>query len=146
MCLYKTLFVPDLKENLISIGKATDRGGQVIFKGDQAVVLNKDGHVLLEANRQNGLYIVSKIDQRACLFTSTEKDDLFEKWHNRIRHLNAASRRQLQLENMVIGLPPFKGHILDCIFCIRAKPTRQPFPMKTEKRSTKRLELVHSDI
>lgn len=78
---------------------------------------------MLEGNLQNGLYIVSEIDQRACLFTSTEKDDLFEKWHNRMGHLNAASLRQLQSENMVIGLPPFKGHILDCTSCIRAKQT-----------------------
>lgn len=50
--LQKTLFVPDLKSNLLSVAKITDNGFNVLFKKDKAV----SGEEILEADRKNDFY------------------------------------------------------------------------------------------
>lgn len=155
--LFNTLFVPELKENLISINKATISNSAVVFKGDAAKILNKNKDVILEAKRDNGLYIVEEfkepvleIGKLESTFKSCDKNssanDSLELWHNRMGHLNVFSLKQLQRENMVKGLPNFKSLEITCTACIRGKQTRLPFATKQRKSTTKRLELVHTDI
>lgn len=147
--LYKTLFVPDLKENLVSINKATMKGGKVIFEGDSAKVTDKNEKILMQAKREGGLYIVHSIKEVVNQMRESKFEkgsDNFTRWHNRMGHLNAASLKQLQRENMVSGLPKFESLEFNCTACIQGKQTRLPFISKQEKSTTRCLELVHSDI
>lgn len=50
-----TLYVPDLRVNLISIGKITDKGREVIFTDKKAEVVESSGYELLNMKRENEL-------------------------------------------------------------------------------------------
>ena len=54
--LQDTLYVPDLRTNLLSVGKIADKGYAVIFMKDDAAVVSGGGDVVLRARRENGLY------------------------------------------------------------------------------------------
>lgn len=60
--LYNTLFVPDIKESLISVGKATDNKCKIFFHGDQATIESQQGEKLLIANKNVGLYTVTELE------------------------------------------------------------------------------------
>ena len=42
--------------NLVSVGKITDRGHNIVFRRDRAEVVRSDGKVLLAAEHDGGLY------------------------------------------------------------------------------------------
>ncbi|GLV45143.1 hypothetical protein CBL_05245 [Carabus blaptoides fortunei] len=54
------LFVPDLEDNLLSIGRIEERGFKVTFADGIATVSNKDGEVLISAKRKGRLYAVEE--------------------------------------------------------------------------------------
>ena len=54
--LQETLYVPDLRMNLLSVGKTADKGYALIFERDDAAVVTDGGDVVLRARRENGLY------------------------------------------------------------------------------------------
>lgn len=56
--LSDTLHVPDLRTNLLSVSKITDRGYKVTFEKGEAVVDDRDGEAKLIAKRRNSLYHV----------------------------------------------------------------------------------------
>ncbi|XP_018375987.1 PREDICTED: uncharacterized protein LOC108769473 [Trachymyrmex cornetzi] len=64
--LQDTLFVPDLRSNLLSVAKMTDYGHEVTFKKDGATVVNMNNDKIIEAKRVGDLYIV----QEACEFAN----------------------------------------------------------------------------
>jgi len=49
------LHVPDLRANLLSVGKMADKGFKIVFGKDHARVIDKRGSEVLSANRVNGL-------------------------------------------------------------------------------------------
>jgi hypothetical protein len=94
-----TLFVPDLRTNLMSVSKLTDHGLTVTFKKDAAYVMSSNDDVLAIAKRKNNLYIVREIGEqskRASVETKTKSQTTL--WHEKLGHLNPASMK-LMLNN-----------------------------------------------
>ena len=56
----KVFYVSDLRTNLLSVSKITDRGFEVIFRKKDAIVLDKNKDVLLRADRVGNLYCERK--------------------------------------------------------------------------------------
>ena len=52
------LYVPDLRVNLVSVAKITEKGNKVIFKKDAAIVVGDDGRIQLKANKIGDLYYI----------------------------------------------------------------------------------------
>lgn len=77
------LFVPDLRTNLISIGKITDvtTGLKVSFYKNTTSVTDPNGNVKLVADRIGGLYYVYEFGESAhavtCSTCNTQREDSF---------------------------------------------------------------------
>lgn len=143
--LSRVLHVPDLRTNLLAVSKITDHGHTVIFKKDSAKVINNKGDVLIAANREADLYVVNTKRENANA-TEDAKCSTLTTWHERLGHVNErdlkiALRRTLQKgdwnENEKLSF---------CKACILGKQTRIPFPKSSNSRSTKLLELIHTDL
>lgn len=61
------LYVPDLRTNLLSVGKITERGYTVTFDVNSATVSDSDGNVVLIADKTDGLYFVRERHESAQL-------------------------------------------------------------------------------
>lgn len=62
-----TLYVPDLRTNLISVSKITDKGYQVTFNKNGAEVISEaDGSVALVARRVDALYYCQAESNARC--------------------------------------------------------------------------------
>ena len=68
--LNDTLHVPDLRTNLLSVGKITENNYDVIFRKNTAYVVDYDGKIKMEAKKINGLYFVRENQDHECRATS----------------------------------------------------------------------------
>ncbi|KRX69779.1 Retrovirus-related Pol polyprotein from transposon TNT 1-94 [Trichinella sp. T6] len=56
--LHNTLYVPDLRSNLLSVAKITEKGFQVIFQENSAIIANQNLGTIMVAHKEDGLYYV----------------------------------------------------------------------------------------
>lgn len=59
--LKNTLYVPDLRTNLVSVGKVIDNGYEVIFDQMKAEIVNGKGDVLLTPDRRGDIYYIQDL-------------------------------------------------------------------------------------
>ena len=149
--LIDALHVPDLRTNLLSVGRITDKGYKVIFNRNTATVCDSQDAVILIADRMNGLYYVrdamsrssNEVGEAAC--HSSEVESL-ETWHRRLGHLNERYLLEAARNESMLGIklatPEGK---LTCSTCVKAKMTKTPF-IRNNGRITRILEIVHSDV
>ena len=151
--LNDTLYVPDLHTNLVSIGKITDKGHNVLFSKTKAEVINHDGEVLLTAERENDLYFLRDFTDPECknifqvnVAERILKKNSLEDWHIRMGHLNIQSLRQAIKTGSIQGIN-IEGidEDFECSVCLQGKMCRAPFP-RASKRITEVGDLIHSDV
>jgi len=151
--LENALLVPDLRTNLLSVGKIADHGYKVLFDKDGAHVLDYDGNVKLFAQRSDGLYYVhenkenaKRLDKKKTESLSSLKIPLWRIWHHRFGHLNVKDMEAAERSGRVKGLKNIViGDDTECLVCVKGKMTRNPFP-KRSNRSSEILDLIHSDV
>lgn len=86
--LENTLHVPDLRTNLLSVRKITDRGLSVSFNKDTATISDSEDSVILTADRIDGLYYVGetmnyRTGDREIAYNSKVVETL-DVWHRRL--------------------------------------------------------------
>ena len=146
LSLSETLFVPELRTNLISVGKITDKGYRVIFDKDTAIVQDGEGLTKLTADRNNGLYYLRQHQKKESVQRVSEQFSLLA-WHRKFGHLNFKDLRRLIRERLARGIRANPNEIVhQCETCIQAKLTRRSYPQSEGGRSSGLLEVVHTDL
>ncbi len=68
-------------------------------------------------------------------------------WHQRMAHLNVGQMKTMASKELTTGSDiPGTGKLSFCEACAEGKAHRAPFKPVGEIQSTRRLELVHSDV
>ncbi|KOC63381.1 Copia protein [Habropoda laboriosa] len=101
--LSNVMWVPEFRNNLLSVSRITDNGFTVSFNKHSAIIKRKDGTIVLTAQKQNGLYIVKHTEAQQAMLSQGE-DDRFNRWHQRLGHLNMKDVRKLIEKDMVHGM------------------------------------------
>lgn len=151
--LSDALFIPDLRANLISVGKITDKGHKVVFSDKKAEVIDSADRVLITAKREGGLYYLPTLTDAECRkisesndATKTIKRNTLEDWHIRMGHLNVQSLREAIKAGSIQGINIENiGENFQCQVCLQGKMSRAPFP-KFSERVTDKGQLTHSDV
>ena len=99
------LHVPTITKNLVSIGQIVDQGMEVRFT-HLGCFIEEEGRVIAQGRRNRRMFIHDSIDGGTAMFTKGQKADL---WHKRIGHVNYQRLQDLQLKQVVFGLPKFSG-------------------------------------
>jgi len=103
----EVLFVPDLRANLISVAKITDRNFLVTFDRDKAKIYDRKRNVKLIATRKDNLYYIHKNSKHKCRIASNQ-DDTLETWHYRLGHLNIRDLRHAIRSGAIRGIDDAK--------------------------------------
>src|SRR3954462_13136592 len=134
--------VPDMRENLLSLGALEAQGFR--FSGEGEVIkVSRGSMTVLKGERVANLYRMkgSIIDGDASV--STKKEDTTRLWHMRLGHI---SERGLQLLHKKGALSIIKSCKLDlCEFCILGRQRRVSFST-SEHRSKGLLDLIQTDV
>lgn len=141
-------FVPELKNNLLSIGQLQERGLAILIKTGLCKVFHpRRGLIMQSRMSANRMFVVlaSVMPQTTdCFQTVTE--DTAQLWHCRFGHLGFKGLRTLSYNNMVQGLPKLMAPSRVCSDCMVGKQHREVIPKKSQWRASKRLQLIHADI
>ncbi|PNX94522.1 copia-type polyprotein [Trifolium pratense] len=138
-------YIPELKNNLLSIGQLQLKDLTIVFKRNWCKVYHQDkGMIMSSQMASNKLYPIFAEAKVACFQTKSE--DISYLWHCRYGHLNFKGLQTLQQKNMVKDLPKIEESDHMCTNCLVGKQHRESIPKTSNLKSSKRLELVHSDI
>lgn len=149
--LEDVLYTPDLRCNLFSIRKVEMAGMRVVFENGGVKIL-RDSEVLACGKRRGFQYEMdfypAEVDSSA-LYSCGKILKCHELWHRRYGHLSEKNLEKIMAKDMVKGLDKCASEDrveTICESCVDAKQTRKPFGERSEKRATRVLEVVHSDV
>ncbi len=140
--LHNVYHVPELGYQLISVPTFDKSGLNTTFHSRRCWI-RKENTLLATATMKGNLYeldICSPSPAKALVAQSTKI------WHQRLAHIQPSSITGMAKSNAVWGLEINNSQELTCTGCVLGKGHRQLIPKKSHSRSTKLLELVHSDV
>lgn len=144
--LKNVLLVSDLRQNLISVSKITDKGHEVHFRKNEAVIVKNNGEEWLRAKRYGNLYYIN-IEQYQTNKIDSENYSDIDLWHYRMGHLNEHDLKNMSIKDKVHGMNIKENDKLSkCEICITEKQVANSYKSANEKRTNHLLEIVHSDV
>ncbi|KAJ4764255.1 polyprotein [Rhynchospora pubera] len=149
MLIHDVLLVPDLAQNLLSVGQLIEHGHAVHFEGETCKIFDKVENkrelmAVVNMERHRNFPLTLKSANGVALKVDVE--DLSWLWHKRLGHVNFESLKLLSRKNMVYGLPNIEEKKDVCEACALGKIHRETFPKEKAWRAKAPLELVHTDI
>ena len=140
------LLVPELDQNLLSVGQLMQNGYSLLFKERSCVINDADGHELFEVEMRKRCFPVNwnLMTEQECKVSKVELDSKL--WHMRLGHYNLKSIQFAQKQELVKDLPNIQVCSEVCEGCQLGKQHRLPFPSSATWRATEKLQLVHSDV
>ena len=144
MGLYNVLYVPEIAKNLVSVSAMTRNAAEVLFENDKCYV-TKDGKTMNIGHLINSsLYVINT--EPDCAYAASSKASL-QVWHCRYDLINYKYINELSQKKMVVGMSCLKEATSQpCKACAQAKMHRVPVPKTSRYKSTRPLQLVHSDV
>ncbi|KAG7576575.1 Ribonuclease H-like superfamily [Arabidopsis thaliana x Arabidopsis arenosa] len=144
--IYDVYYIPELAQNLLSVGQMVENNCSVFFDGNVCVIKDKKSGSTLAVVKKtsNNLYPLemSSVEASSLVAKVSEETRL---WHLRYGHLHENALKMLSEKDMVVGLPKIEGLKL-CEGCVFGKQTRKSFPIGQARRATQCLEIVHADL
>ncbi len=146
--LHQVLYVPKLACNLLSVRATAAKGNTVKFGRSKCWI--RDGNGKLRGMGS----LVDKLYQLDCkpvpmehVSIASEQGNDVDLWHQRLGHLNGQRLKEIIQKELVTGVEMSKTAKLSfCEGCVEGKMHRKPFKPVGEIRSTRKLQLVHSDV
>lgn len=120
--LKNVLYVPNLRENLISVSKMSKAGLEVVFKKNTATILNK-GKELAIAEPRGNVFELKFIKCINCSYLCSNDEGRL--WHCRLGHINQKVLESMNRKEMVTGMGNVKCFGL-CDVCLKGKQCREP--------------------
>nr|AWW15216.1 putative polyprotein [Leavenworthia alabamica] len=135
-------FVEELKSDLISLGQLMDENRCVIQMADNfLVVQDRSSRMVTGAGRRvGGTYHFCSTEVAS--FAATEDGTLLKLWHQRMGH---PSLKVVGMLSCVSSSVSSSSLNKSCDVCLRAKQTRDRFPLSMNKTS-KIFDMIHVDL
>ena len=148
------LHVPNLSSNLLSVCQITKKKFTMAFNDEECSILTPKGRTIGKGKRHGNLYIlvgkviVPQVDylvdhQAASVAIESERD----LWHYRLGHIGERMLARMTDPKVATGVKFNENDKLSfCDACASGKTHRSTPKAIGEIRSTRRLQLVHSDV
>ena len=140
--------MPRLACNLFSVRAAAAKGNTVKFGHERCWIRDGDGKLKGMGTVAGKLYRLDcepNTVERASVASQLRSD--VDLWHQRFGHLNGQQLERIAQKDLVTGVKiPQQVTLSFCEGCVEGKMHRAPFKPVGEIRSTRRLQLVHSDV
>ena len=143
--LYDVLYVPKLTCNLFSVRAAVAKGNAVEFGPNDCCIWDENGTLRGKGSLADKLYQLDcQVVTIGHASVASSRSDL---WHQRLGHVHESRLKKCVQNEFVQGIDIEKMTELSfCEGCLAGKMCRKPFPTVGEIRSTRKLQLVHSDV
>jgi len=139
-------YIPELKNNLLSIDQLQQRNLTIVFKQDMCKVFhNARGLIMSSKMSANRMFaIAAQVTVPSCLQMESEGSTYL--WHCRYGYLSIKGLKIIAQKEMVRGLLKLQESSQVCTDCMVGKQHREVIPKESSWRASQRLELIHFDI
>jgi transposase InsO family protein len=149
--LNDTLYVPEARENLISLGRIDSVRGKSVCANGKIHIYDSDRRTIATGTRKNNLYYIDVItdneQEQANLALKMKYTYTWEEWHRRLGHISISGLRHLHAKHLVDGMSIRDSpQDFECESCIQAKLTCAPLPKTVSRREREPGELTHTDV
>ena len=99
-------YVPEFKNNLLSVGQLQEKGLTILIKEGKCIVYHSErGHIIEVKMKENQIFVLTTtmISTKSCFLADLKHN--YELWHNRLGHLSYNGLRMLSSKKLVNGLP-----------------------------------------
>ncbi|KAM0975401.1 hypothetical protein ACFX2C_018436 [Malus domestica] len=144
----KVMYLPGLKENLLSVGQMDKHGYFLVFGGGMCSVYDGPSLeclVMKVKKKVNRCYPLALLSENQVVLKASVTHST-KIWHRRLGHLHLGDLKQLRDKNMVHGLPQLEIHSGVCEGCQYGKQHRDEFSNNQALRANDPLEVVHVDL
>ena len=146
--MYNVLYVPKLACNLFSVRAAAVKGNFVKFGRTRCWIKNEKGELRGMGSLSDKLY---RLDCKPLpvehVSLALEQGSQMNLWHQRLGHLNVQHLKELVERELASGIKiPKASKLSFCEGCIEGKMHRKSFKSSQETHSTRKMELIHSDV
>ncbi len=148
--LTNVLFVPDIRYNLLSVGRLDNSHYNILFGRGKCSVFDQGGKTLAVAYLNGGLYQFQQSQAIANIATTGPKILRIESkalpidlWHRRLGHLHHDAVKQLSAMADGVRITSDLKQSL-CRPCLEGKQ-HKTYNKLPSTRASQRLELIHSD-
>lgn len=141
----EVLYAPDMVSNLLSIGRLTDNGFNVVFKQTVCEIYKDEKQVAI-ADRTNNLYEL-RIPETVNISIGGHNEKCIHSWHQRLGHRDPEAIRKMQKNGLIENMKIVECGVRElCGTCAKGKMARVPFPKKSLTETKEPLDLIHSDV
>uniref|UniRef100_H3H572 Polyprotein n=2 Tax=Phytophthora ramorum TaxID=164328 RepID=H3H572_PHYRM len=138
------LFIPGLDRQLLSVSRLAERGMIVEFQKKSCTIWNKSKAIAL-GKKVGKAYMLDCEKDMAHYVEYAGVDSEWELWHARMGHLNKDALAKTQ--RATTGMPTLDHKSMTiCGGCMKGKQTVAHFPSRSLSKTTKVLQLVHTDV
>ncbi|KAB2605950.1 hypothetical protein D8674_005667 [Pyrus ussuriensis x Pyrus communis] len=144
----EVMYLPGLKENLLSVGQMDEHGYFLVFGGGMCSVYDGPSLeclVMRVKKKVNRCYPLTLFSENQMVLKASVTHST-ETWHMRLRHLHFGGLKQLRDKEMVHGMPQLADYNGVCEGCQFGKQHREEFPRNQVYRAIAPLELIHVDL
>ena len=134
--LKDVLYVPEINQNLLSVGQMLERGFRVFFEDNKCLIKDTTGEELFQVKMKNKSLSLNPSQEEQAAFSTVA--NVTETWHKRLGHFHHAALLNLQRKELAKGLPQLESELSGCNACQYGKQARLPF-QKSSWRATERL-------
>ncbi|CAI5726231.1 unnamed protein product [Peronospora farinosa] len=138
------LLIPGLDRRLLSVGKLAERGLNVEFERTSCIIWNIN-QATASGKKVGKAYILECQQETARYVEYSDVDSNYDLWHARMGHLNKDALEKTQRVTTGIPITNFKTKALSS-GCLKGKQTVTQFPSHSQTKTSRVLELVHTDL
>ncbi|RVW70340.1 Retrovirus-related Pol polyprotein from transposon RE1 [Vitis vinifera] len=142
--IYDVLFVPDIDQNLLSVGQLVEKEFKVYFEDRNCIIKDAEGKEVFNIKMKGKSFALNLLEDEHTAILQQDSTTMF--WDRRVEHFHHDDVLYMKKNQIVEGLPDLKKDLPICATCQYGKQTKLPFPKKISWRATQKLQLVHTDV
>uniref|UniRef100_M1C8D2 Uncharacterized protein n=1 Tax=Solanum tuberosum TaxID=4113 RepID=M1C8D2_SOLTU len=137
------LFVPNLDQNLLSVGQLLENGLKMLFEEKACVVKDADNKEMFKVKMRGKSFALNLLDEEQVAVIKLENNS--ELWHKRLRYFHHDAILFMKENQLAEGLPSLEKNLPACEACQYGKQTRLPF-QNSSWRAKQKLQLIHTNV
>ncbi|KAI3655488.1 hypothetical protein MP638_000782, partial [Amoeboaphelidium occidentale] len=151
--LHDVLYIPDLSDNIISLGVLIKEGFELVTKNSTCQLAHSKSGTLIDVSTENNIFVLyaQPVATERVLSTSTLNSKAsLNLWHQRLGHPSLTKTNHI-IESCslpLLGKQEMNSQMnaeTPCDSCIKGKHSRNMFPQSLT-RAKHVIELLHSDV
>ncbi|XP_047150825.1 uncharacterized protein LOC124822805 [Vigna umbellata] len=109
------LFIPEIQQNLLSVGQLIERGFKVSFEDNFCLIKDATSQEIFKIKMKGKRFALNPLEEEQAAFPV--KENITEVWHKRLGHYHHQGLLKMQYKKMVVDFPELDDQIPTCKTC-----------------------------